>query len=336
MKRLFVIFILFVISFVFFTSCDLFHTNNTTRGNSYALIYGVADYIGSSNDLTYTYNDAFDMNEFFTEQDFITTTRFNSDATKSAMLTDMESLSNNPDVDENTITVFFFAGHGAGSDNDVGEASLVPYFTTWSSSEIFYASEFLDEISAIPGKKLVILDICFAGGFVPENGVDVDGLPGDYGYFGDSFIFFQTWEKYLSEDTKTEYQDIWVIGSAGENEQAYEGSSLQNGYYTYYLLQGLGFDHENPTKTIEQIPADRNSDQLITISEIYQESLERFQVGYIDPRLHNLHNYIKNPPSMIKYEDYIVGIYNRYLSNGLYISHLSGGLNDLILLDLTH
>ena len=99
MKKYFKILLYTVISAILFTSCDLFHTTNTTRGNSYALIYGVADYIGPDpennipdNDLEYTYNDAFDMNEYFTQQGFITTPKYNSQATKAAMLADFGSI----------------------------------------------------------------------------------------------------------------------------------------------------------------------------------------------------------------------------------------------------
>ncbi|MBL7005445.1 MAG: caspase family protein [Spirochaetia bacterium] len=327
MKRFIVTFFLVTASILLFTSCDLFHTRNTVRGNSYALIYGVADYIGSVNDLTYTYNDAFDMNEFLTQQNFTTTARYNSDATKTAMLADMENLKNNPDVDENTITVFFFAGHGDGyfrtsplsSELDDptflyppaeydGQASLIPYFTVGLSSEIFYASELLDKLAEIPGKKLLLLDICFAGGFAMNNGVDVDGLPDDYGFTGDPLNFFQTWEKYLSEKYDPKYKDIWVIGSAGENELAYEDSSVKNGYYTYYLLKSLGYNHDDLTIS-EMIPADHNADNLITVSEIYNYTFSSFEQFY---------NNSSKP------------LYAKYYS------HISGGARDLILLDITH
>jgi hypothetical protein len=326
MKNIFTILLFAVIFALLSTSCDLFHTTDTTRGSSYALIYGVADYIGDNNDLTFTYNDAVDIDDYFTKQNFYTTARFNSDATKAAMLADIETLRTNPDVNENTITVFFFAGHGDGyfrnspyndelsdpsfpiSETYVGQSSLIPYFTTGSSSEFMYSSELLYEMNTIPGKKLIILDICFAGGFVPDNGVDVDGRPGDYGYNGDPSSFFQTWEKYLTEEKNTTYQDIWVIGSAGENELAYESSGVQNGYYTYYLLKSLGYNHDDTTKS-EIVPADSNSDNLITVSEIYHETFKQFEKNY------------NNNSSTAEYDKYY--------------SHTSGGAKDLILFDLT-
>jgi len=318
MKRLIYFLLLLLVITVLFTSCELFHTTEPERGKSYALIYGVANYIGPENDiepekllpdndLKYTYYDAKDMDKYFIQQGFITETKYNKQATKAAMLKDFGSIRDKANA--NDITVFFFAGHGSGPDIGDGQVFLIPYFSTYPipSSEIFSDSALLDELQTIPGKKLLILDICNSGGFVPENGVDVDGLPGDYGYTGDPSVFFQTWDKYLNEETNTKYKDIWVIGSAGENELAYEDSSVENGYYTYYLLKSLGYNHDDYTIS-ETIPADRNSDNLITVSEIYNETFKSFEKNYNDPRSSN---YAK------------------------YYSHTSGGAKDLILLDLT-
>ena len=315
MKTYFRILILTVIFAILSTSCDLFHTTDTTRGNSYALIYGVANYIGSINDLTYTYNDAEDMEYFFKGHNFTTTiAQYDNEATKSTIKADLSSI--REIAGENDLTVFFFAGHGSGPDIGDGQVFLIPYYTTYTipSSEIFSDSELLEELKTISGKKLLILDICFAGGFVPDNGVDVDGLPGDYGYTGDPSVFFQTWDKYLTEDSNTEYPDIWVIGSAGKNESAREDDenddtdgNVENGYYTYYLLKSLGYNHDDYSIS-KTIPADSNADNLITVSEIYNETFNQFEQNYNDQFL----------------TDY-----------AKYYSHTSGGPKDLILLDLS-
>lgn len=323
MKRFFLI-LLIIVLFTLLTSCDLLHTTDIERGSSYALIYGVADY-SIINDLTYTYNDAEDMDRFLTEKNFNTTVRFDRDVTKSAIMADIESLIDNPDVDENTITVFFFAGHGDGylreyptdavldppifivPEEYAGQPYLLPDILEFNNSHVIFATELLDKLSTIPGKKLIILDICFAGGFVRDNGIDIDGLPDDYGYTGNPPNFFQTWDTYLSEAYDTNYRDIWVIGSAGENELAYEDSSIKNGYYTYYLLESLGYDHDD-FSIADTIPADKNSDKLITISEIYNETFNRFDQNY---------------------NDLLNSNYARYYS------HTSGGPKDLILFDLT-
>ncbi|MCK5156874.1 MAG: hypothetical protein KAQ69_10605, partial [Spirochaetales bacterium] len=133
----------------------------------------------------------------------------------------------------------------------------------------------------------------------------------DYGYTGDPPVFFKIWDKYLFEDRETglKYKDIWVIGSAGENELAYDGNSgTANGYFTYYLLQSMGFNHTDFTTT-SPIPADSNSDGLITISEIYNETFKRFQDNY---------------------NNSFESVYAKYYS------HTSGGPTDLILLDLSN
>ncbi len=302
-------------------SCTLATVDTETAGDSYALVYGIADY-DHWNDLTYTVNDAREMADLLAARNFDVVSRFNAEVTKERMLLDMEGLKNRADPDPSDIIVLFFSGHGDGlqrvtplsgtltspeipSDLYMDQASIIPNTSAAAEpQEIFYAEELLLELAEIPGKKVLIIDICFAGGFVYDSGSDVDGLPSDYGYTGDPPLLLETWRRYFSGLADNPYADIWVIGSAGENELAWEGSTVENGYFSYNMLAALGYDHQDDTVTSET-PADRNGDGLITLSELYMESFSRFNRSYNDN---------SSVPASNKY-----------------YSHFSGGAYDLIL-----
>jgi len=227
------------------------------------------------------------------------------------------------------ILVFHFSGHGDGyfreysssypetswlvepaitpPEEFANQAALIPDISERDSSQLIYETELLDMLAEIPGKKLVILDICHAGGFIPDDGITVDRLPEDYEYTGDDSAVFKTWDKYFSYTGESVYPDIWVIASAGANELAYESGMVENGFFTYHLLEGLGYNHDK-SSIDKNIPADANKDGLITVSEMYAEVFSRFGTNY-------------NQNSSLTRMGY-----------DPYYSHLSGGSRDLILL----
>ena len=302
-------------------SCTLATVDTESTGDAYALVYGIAEY-DYWNDLTYTVNDAREMADLLAARNFTVVSRFNAEVTKERMLLDIEALRDRADPDPSDIILLFFSGHGDGlyrtsplsgslvppeipSEEYEDQASIIPNTSAAADpQEIFYAEELLNELKDIPGKKVLIIDICFAGGFVYDSGGDVDGLPTDYGYTGDPPLLLETWKKYFSSLEENPFTDIWVIGSAGENELAWEGSSVANGYFSYNLLVSLGYNHQDDT-ILPESPADRNGDGLITLSELYMESFSRFNRSY---------NESSSVPASNKY-----------------YSHFSGGAYDLIL-----
>ncbi|MCF7943320.1 MAG: caspase family protein [Spirochaetia bacterium] len=310
--------IVFMLSYS--ASCFLITPSPEYTGTKRALVYGVADYT-LINDLTYTYHDAYDMSVFLSLHGFDVTVKYNNEVTKNSIMAELETvrLAAGPD----DILVFHFSGHGDGYfrnddstlDNPFilppeefqGQASIIPDITAEDSGQVIYETELLDMLAEIPGKKLVILDICHAGGFVPDDGITVDRLPGDYEYTGDDSAVFKTWDKYFSYTGESVYPDIWVIASAGANELAYESGMVENGFFTYHLLEGLGFNHDE-SSIDKSIPADANGDGLVTVSELYAEVFSRFETHY-------------NKDSSLTRVGY-----------DPYYSHLSGGSRDLILL----
>ncbi len=287
-------------------------------GTKRALVYGVADY-ALVNDLTYTYHDAVDMDNYLSQAGFEVTLRTNSAVTKAQILQDLQDAALTASEDD--LLIFHFSGHGDGylrnyssftlsspfieePQQYAGQPALIPDIASKDGSQLIYAEELLEMLAPIPGKKLLLLDICHGGGFVYDDGITVDGLPKDYEYRDEEEstpAFLRAWEQYLSYDGKPVYPDIWVMTSAGAHEEAWESSSVRNGFFTYYLLESLGFDHEAGTVS-QTVPADADGNNLVTVSEIYAETFSRFQDGY------DLHN-----------------------NDEPYYPHLSGGSDDLIL-----
>jgi len=320
--------IAFLISYS--ASCSLITPQPEYTGTKRALVYGVADYslyTIEDGDLRYTYHDAYDMKVFLSLHGFDVTARYDSEVMKETIMSDLDTVRLSADPDD--ILIFHFSGHGDGyyreysstypetswlekpaftpPEEFMNQAALLPDFTISDSFYFIFEKELLDKLAEIPGKKLVILDICHAGGFVPDDGITVDRLPGDYEYTGDDSSVSRAWDKYFSYAGETLYPDIWVIASAGANELSWESDLVENGFFTYHLLEGLGYNHDEASID-KNIPADANGDGLVTVSEMYGEAFSRFGTDYNQ----------NSDLTRMGYEPYY--------------SHLSGGSRDLILL----
>jgi hypothetical protein len=57
-------------------------------------------------------------------------------------------------------------------------------------------------------------------------------------------------------------------------------SYLNNGVFSYYLLESLGYNHSLDTAT-DNISADKNNDGIVTLSELYNQTFNRFQSEYL-------------------------------------------------------
>jgi hypothetical protein len=283
------------------SSCDPF--SHQPEGDLHALIFS-SSYEGTNAELKNTIPDGDDMAIAFSAYGYRSRGKASAindtDPTRTYLLDRIEDASLVATADDTTL--FYYSGHG-GYDPDQGESFLV---TSQSSDYALYASELLEALHGVPGRKIVILDICNSGGFVSSRGYDVDGLPENYYSTSDRSPFTESWERYFtSEDLSAGvYDDMIVVSAAGEDEQSLESDSYGNGIFTYYFLESIGFDHE--TLEVHDRPrADFNSDDLITISEAYGSTFDLF-------------------------EEHVFT--NRFIIN--YYPHISGGPADTVMLQL--
>ncbi len=257
------------------SSCDPF--SHQPERDLHALIFSSSyEDISGISTLDYTIPDGDDMAIAFSAYGYRSPGEAaainDTDSTGTYLLDRIENASLVATADDTTL--FYYSGHG-GFDPVRDESFLV---TSEDSDYALHASTLLAALDEIPGRKIVILDICNSGGFVSRGGYDVDGLPEDYYSTTGGSPFAESWERYFqSEDLSAgEYADMIVVSAAGEDEESYESGSYENGFFTYFFLESIGFDHES-LQVYDSPGADRNHDGLITISEAYGSTFDLFE-----------------------------------------------------------
>jgi hypothetical protein len=275
-------------------------------------VYGL-DYSGNN----YLYNTVIDAKEMGTTlhelgyqiSPYTTTTTTSywiEEASRSDILDNMPT-----GLGEKDTLLFYFSGHGGlykegwkpylsydtkPSESEYYEQTFI--FPEQASSvyenDLIFPSQLFSRLQATgAGTIIVILDICNSGGFVLDRGHEVDGLPENY---TDDWpaAFSLSWERYFRQNGEDNpYPNIHVISAAGKNEESMDDrinrnkpsfdtfpSYLNNGVFSYYLLESLGYNHSLNTPTVS-ISADMNHDGIVTLSELYNQTFNRFQSEYL-------------------------------------------------------
>ena len=138
--------------------------NNSEETEYWAVLVGINDYPGQSNDLPYSINEisSFENALLHGENWLPSHIQVLSDesASREGIFDALEWL--DEQEDENDVSVFYYIGHG--SQNYSGNEYLSVY-----SSKIF--DEELDEqFDNLEGRVVIILDCCHSGGFIEELG----------------------------------------------------------------------------------------------------------------------------------------------------------------------
>lgn len=212
----------------------------TAYNSTYAIVIGVADYknYDSDGDLTYTIKDAESFCAFLKSKkggsvpasNIVLLT--NAQATKENIMNQGKALFAKAKKDDRVI--FYFSGHGS-------KGCFLPYDFTEMGLNLLYFSEVKSIFrSAKCNTKLLFADACYAGGMkgsVKEKAV---------------------MEKNLEKGAKdASNMNIAVMMSCKGDETSIESNSLQQGLFTYYLMEGLGGK------------ANRDGNQFVTIQELY-------------------------------------------------------------------
>lgn len=166
------------------------------------------------------------------------------------------------EADKKDLIIFTYSGHGEnGSGSLMTNAS--PTSKEWDAIS---PEDLLDRLSTLGGKKLVVLDSCFSGTFIPSSIFSSS----------DKFASGETEDRWIGIDypgailssykgREEDYyarDDIWVLSATGNAEEA--SDSLENdegpfqgcyGAYTFYFLKALGYDMERnvPSRKEERI-----------------------------------------------------------------------------------
>ena len=136
-------------------------------------------------------------------------------------------------ADADDVCLFFYAGHGT-HGTDIAPIDEADGWDEYICPEGNVPSTFIrddeldDWMTPIEGKKVVMIDSCFSGGFVKGPVEGVRTLPCvPYAELTDGFV---------RDLNKPGYA---TLTAADDDESAYGSGDLNNGVFTYYVDEGL-------------------------------------------------------------------------------------------------
>ncbi|MFZ3110274.1 MAG: caspase family protein, partial [Rectinemataceae bacterium] len=246
---------------LFLVSCSQSIEITTDRR---ALIIGISDYANTIyQDLTYPEDDAIDMDKLLLAQGWTTSRMTDAQATLSNIESEMSSFF--ADIDKNSTALVYYSGHGTlSNDGYDGDPALVPNdfnFTTWKP--LITAADLSKMITDyIPTKNVIVIaDSCYSGGFVSSR-ESSDVIPQSYVTYGTNSsvsalaALGQFGDLLAANAAEKGILAPIVISAAGSAELSWETGALQNGVFTYYLLEAA-------------TGGDANHDGFVTCTEAY-------------------------------------------------------------------
>lgn len=156
---------------------------------------------------------------------------------------------------ETDITVFYYSGHGSGSDCNKGALAIGKGYSDENQNSYITPGELRSYLKDIPGKKLIILDSCYSGLVNSASSAMVST----------SDLFNTGWNA-LFKGSDGNSDRIWSLSAAKENESSYDDTDgyPSYGFFTKALLEGLGYDTRNRMST-NDIPIAKNDDGAISV-----------------------------------------------------------------------
>lgn len=228
-----------------------------TEGQRWALLIGISDYAPSGPggpDLNYADDDANDMYQVLTtehgwkKENIIKV--IDSTATKTGIQNAIDEFANK--INPNDLFLLFFAGHGSYiSDQDpIDEADGFDEYLLTHDLERILDDELVTMLEKIESNKIVvIIDACFSGGFFKGSDMETRTVPGPT-------------RKSLTDTLNGDLakQGYIVLSASDDDELCMESSTLQNGVFTFYLIQGM---------LTKPYPADFDKDLKVSAEEAY-------------------------------------------------------------------
>jgi uncharacterized caspase-like protein len=283
--------------------CSCAQGASSVSSTRYALVYGVENYPGSGNDLTYPKDDADSMGALLGSQGWKVYKSTDSEATKARIQADIASIASIATADSTVL--LYYSGHGTSSGST---SYMVPYDSVSAAGQIVYsnllsATELQSMLKALSTDKvIVVLDCCYSGGFVDSNDA-IDASPDDYlsmkSYSAFSAALANFGKLLASNASASGATSPLVISAAGSQDLSYDGDErLGQGVFTYYLLQSA-------TK------GDSDSDGVVTTTEAFAYATE----------------YVKAWDQKMAAEGY----FSYYDGDDPFLPHISGGTRDFVL-----
>ena len=162
---------------------------------------------------------------------------------------------------EQDISLFYFSGHGDSDGQLIG-----------SDDAGVYPDELRAVLDAVPGRKIVIIDACYSGVWVPDSGfpasarfAQLDGAASFAEDFVNAFSGFRV--------ARGVPGDYYVIAAARDTEKSREipissgGLTRVMGCFTYTLCLGCGWN--GVTSRTVSPAADANGDGAVSLAEAW-------------------------------------------------------------------
>ena len=221
---------------------------STRVREKWALVVGISKFRDSRINLNFPAKDARDFRDLLIDKNY---GRFKPDhvrlltddkATTVQIKSELEWLRKNANQDD--LVVIYFSGHGSPGTVDPEGISYVITYDTVASEDGLYATSLpmIEIVSAVQNRikaqrAAVFLDTCYSGAALKgEKALSVGRNGG------------------VSNSTLNRFREgvgRFVISASQANERSWESDTLKNGYFTYYLIQGL--KQKNGMLPIEQL-----------------------------------------------------------------------------------
>ena len=164
-----------------------------------------------------------------------------------------------PGLDDDDLLIFHYSGHG------LEDGSLVVDDDSYLSLD-----ELLQAIGTAGGKKLVILDSCFAGADISGSSALSNGESFSGTKLTGTSVFISATSSFslLFTGKPDSLDDIWVLAAVTDSQYSYDswdtGEAGQDSYgaFSYQVLKALGYDFE------EGLPG--RSSSRITLYSLYR------------------------------------------------------------------
>ena len=206
------------------------------QAEKYAVIVGINQYSSPSNNLYYCVNDANDIKNGLIAKGWQSshiTVLLDTQATKTNIQNAITTMKNSAGAGD--LCLYAHSSHGS----SYGGVEYLCTTNLSSTSQWISDSELDTWLSAISANKVVMLDTCFSGGFVKANlhqaGVDHKSryYPMPPSAVDPNAIARGGFSRALNKS------GFVALAACDVTEYSWESSSIQNGYFTYYAVQGL-------------------------------------------------------------------------------------------------
>ncbi len=173
-----------------------------------------------------------------------------------------ESISNTfADATDDNVSLFYFSGHGVSSGNEEDYGALLG-----ADNEDFVTPAQLRSIlDKVPGRKIVIVDACCSGNLLSANSTASQRKASAGQVFTDAFL-----SAFSRRNRGLSAASYFVLTAAAADESSYEDmiNGQTMGLFSYFFMKGCGCNPPYGAGSV--MPADRNSNSVLNLEELYQ------------------------------------------------------------------